>query len=80
LANYPLLLNKVYIMHTVLVIMDVSYGRYQIVTLRVAWRKSLRRVCTGCRVFRFRLTVFRRQFNIYYYKSCGAWVDVVSIC
>jgi len=35
-------------MHTVLVIMDVSYGRYQIVTLQkefcVAWRKSLRRV------------------------------------
>jgi len=33
-------------MHTVPVIMDVSYGRYQIVTLKfcVAWRKSLRRM------------------------------------
>jgi len=34
LANYPLLLNIIYFMHTVLVIMDVSYGRYKIVTLK----------------------------------------------
>jgi len=34
LANYPLLLNIFFFKHTVLVSMDVSYGRYQIVTLK----------------------------------------------
>jgi len=34
LANYLPLLNIIYFMHTVLVFMDVSYGRYQIVTLK----------------------------------------------
>jgi len=35
LANYHLRSNIIYFMHTVLlVIMDVSYGRYQIVTLK----------------------------------------------
>jgi len=28
LVNYPLSLNIIYVMHTVLFIMDVSYGRY----------------------------------------------------
>jgi len=45
-ANYPLLLNIIYCIHIVLVIMYVSYGRYQIEMLEccVAWRMSLRRV------------------------------------
>jgi len=34
MANYPILLNIIYFMHTVLVIVDVSYGRNQIVTLK----------------------------------------------
>jgi len=33
LEKYPILLNIIYYMHTVLVIMDVSYGRYQRATL-----------------------------------------------
>jgi len=34
LANYHFLGNIIYFMHTVLVLMDVSYSRYQIVTLK----------------------------------------------
>jgi len=47
LANYPRLSNIIDFMHTVLVIMDVSYGRYQNSNVKeccVVWRKSLRRV------------------------------------
>jgi len=41
-------------MHTVLVIMDVSYGRYQIVTLK-SFVLLGERACDACGVFRFRL-------------------------
>jgi len=34
LVNYPLLLNIIYFIHIIQVILDVSYGRYQIVTLK----------------------------------------------
>jgi len=44
-------------MHTVLVIMDVSYGRYQIVTLK-SFVLLGGRDCNACGIFRFRLTVF----------------------
>jgi len=65
---YPLLSNIIYFMHTVLVIMDVSYGRYQIVTL-----KSLvllgGRACDACGVFRFRLRVFCYHFCLNAFRS-----------
>jgi len=46
-ANYTLLSNIIYFIHTVLVIMDVSYGRYQIVTLK-SFVLLGRRTCDAC--------------------------------
>jgi len=48
-------------MHNVLVIMDVSYGHYQIVTLK-SFVLLGGRAWDACGVFRFRLTVFCYHF------------------
>jgi len=51
-----------------LVIMDVSYGRYQIVTLKsFVWLDE--RACDACGVFRFRLTVFCYHFYLNAFPS-----------
>jgi len=48
-------------MHTVLVIMDVSYSRYQLVTLK-SFVLLGGRACDAFGVFRFSLTVFCYHF------------------
>jgi len=95
LANFPLLSNISYFMHTVLVIMDVSYGRYQIVTLK-SFVLLGRRACDAWGVFRFRLTVFcyhfqclpvldkmcRRSLNFVrsYIRHESAFVQFIALC
>jgi len=58
-------------MHTVLVIMDVSYGRYEIVTLK-SFVLLGGRACDACGVFRFRLTVF-----CYFLSQCHPVLDEI---
>jgi len=78
LANYPLSLNKFYFMHTVLVIIDVSYGRYQIVTLK-SFVLLGRRACDACGVFHFRFTVFCYHFCLNAFSSETKYIGVLLI-
>jgi len=78
LANYHLLSNIIYFMHNVLVIMDVSYGRYQIETLKNYVLLGVR-ACDACVVFRFRLTVFCYHFCLNAFPSYTKYVGVLSI-
>jgi len=77
-TNYHLLSNTIYFMHTVLVIMDVSYGRYQLVTLK-SFVLLGGRACDACGVFHFRLTVFCYHFCLNAFLSQTKYVGVLLI-